>query len=107
MVKPVLSALMIGGSLRWSASAPSGMSRRIDWPIISDASYPKIRSAAGFQDVTIPSRFLLMIASSEPSMNSPAALTATAPGGALPGPTGTTGVNAAVTPGVRRPSRPP
>jgi len=43
------------------------MSLRIDWPIISSAVYPKRRDAAAFQLVTMPSRSLLTIISSEDS----------------------------------------
>ena len=39
----------------------------IDWPIISSAEYPKIRSAALFQLMTILWRSLLTMASSEES----------------------------------------
>jgi hypothetical protein len=48
-----------------SAVRSSGMMQVMDWPIISASRYPKIRSAAGFQEVTIPLRVLLMIASSK------------------------------------------
>jgi hypothetical protein len=36
-----------------------------DLPIASSAEYPKILSAAGFQDVMTPLRVFVMIASSE------------------------------------------
>ena len=48
-----------------SARRSSGMMRMIDWPIISAAPYPKIRAAAGFQAVTIPSSVSPIIASSD------------------------------------------
>src|ERR1043166_3863910 len=41
------------------------MIRVIDWPTISSALYPKIRWAPLFQLWMMPSRFLLMMASSE------------------------------------------
>ena len=48
-----------------SLSRPGKVSRKTDWPIISAAVYPKVRSAAAFQLVTVPSNPVLMMASSE------------------------------------------
>ena len=42
----------------------AGTMSRIDCPTISDAAYPNSLSAAGFHVTTVPSRVLLMIASS-------------------------------------------
>src|ERR1700730_3378807 len=50
-----------------SSSPPTQASRKIDWPNISCAEYPKMRSALLVQLVTTPSIVLVMIASSENS----------------------------------------
>src|SRR3954468_11324980 len=50
-----------------SSRRSAGKSLAIDWPIISSAEYPKMRSAALFQLMTMLWRFLLMMASSEES----------------------------------------
>ncbi len=42
---------------------------RTDFPIASASVYPNMRSAAGFQDVMMLSRFLVMMASSDDSIN--------------------------------------
>ena len=44
-----------------------GISTEIGRPMISAAVYPKRRSAAGFHEVMMPLRLLLMIASSDDS----------------------------------------
>src|ERR1051326_7916443 len=50
-----------------SSTRSAGSSLMMDWPIISPAEYPKTRSAALFQLITMPLRFLLTMASSEES----------------------------------------
>src|SRR4029453_12922101 len=54
-----------------SSRRSGGRILMIDWPIISSAEYPKIRSAALFQLMTILRRFLLTMASSEESIMAP------------------------------------
>ena len=39
------------------------MINRIDWPTASASVYPKVRSAAAFQEVIVPVRSSLMMAS--------------------------------------------
>ena len=50
---------------RSESCSSSGINLNTDWPTISAAGYPKIRSAAAFQLVTVPSSVLAMMASLE------------------------------------------
>ncbi len=50
-----------------SCSRSGGINRVMDWPTISSAGYPKIRSAPSFQLVTMPHKSLPIMASSENS----------------------------------------
>ena len=60
-------ARILASTTSSSLCSSSGMSMRIDCPIASAAVYPNMRSAAGFHDVMMLVRSLVMMASSDDS----------------------------------------